>query len=218
MITSAGMGHEIPEKELIRVSAHTLKTYRQNQKEVNTTFGTHIYFYSCEGKVAQDVTNDLARMLRVRFRQNAPRRPPKVILVGPPGSGRTTQAQMIASQFGLVCVSPAGLVREEQIKNPVIKKCVAESLAATGEIPDDIIMRQVDERLKQSDCRVNGWILDGFPQTDAQMQMLKAAKIVPTCVCMMEQQIDDSIRRLKNRRIDPITGQIFNTDIHHKIP
>ena len=97
MITSAGMGHEIPEKELIRVSAHTLKTYRQNQKEVNTTFGTHIYFYSCEGKVAQDVTNDLARMLRVRFRQNAPRRPPKVILVGPPGSGRTTQAQMIAS-------------------------------------------------------------------------------------------------------------------------
>jgi len=50
------------------------------------------------------------------------------------------------------------------------------------------------------------------------MQMLKAAKIVPTCVCMMEQQIDDSIRRLKNRRIDPITGQIFNTDIHHKIP
>ena len=166
-IAAAGSGSDIPEADLIKVPVRALKTYRQNQKEVNNTFGTHIYFYDGEAKSTQDVLNDLCRMMRVSFRLNAPRCPPKVILVGPPGSGRTTQAQVIASQFGLVCVSPAALVREEQIMCPGIKKRVAEALATTGEIPDDIIMRQVDERLKQSDCRVNGWILDGFPQTDA---------------------------------------------------
>lgn len=79
-------------------------------------------------------------------------------------------------------------------------------------------MRLIDERLKQSDCKVNGWIIDGFPYTDGQIQMLKAAKIKPSVVCMMDQQVDDSVRRLKNRRIDPMTGQLFNVDIHHKIP
>lgn len=48
--------------------------------------------------------------------------------------------------------------------------------------------------------------------------MLKAANIKPTAVCMMEQQEDDSVRRLKNRRIDPITGKLYNVDIHFKIP
>ena len=52
------------------------------------------------------VANDLKRMLSIRFRNNAPRRPPKILLIGPPGSGRSTQAQRIADAFGLVCISP----------------------------------------------------------------------------------------------------------------
>ena len=50
--------------------------------------------------------DDLTRMLRLKFRSNAPRRPPRVFVIGPPGSGRTTQANKIADAFGLVCVSP----------------------------------------------------------------------------------------------------------------
>lgn len=86
-----------------------------------------------------------------------------MILVGPPGSGRTTQAQVLSRAFGLVCVSPEALVREEQAENPGVKRRLQEALDSTGEIPDDIIMRLIDERLKQSDCQVNGWILDSFP-------------------------------------------------------
>ena len=101
-----------------------------HQREVNATFNQFIYFYDCNDKQQQDVANDLARMLRIRFRNGAPRRPPKVLLLGPPGSGRTTQAEIIAHRFGLVCVSPEALVREEQEKNPGVKLAVQEALRA----------------------------------------------------------------------------------------
>ena len=59
-------------------------------KQVIDTFNQFVYTCDAGDKPQNDVANDLARMLRIRFRSNAPRRPPKVILIGPPGSGKTT--------------------------------------------------------------------------------------------------------------------------------
>lgn len=133
--------------------------------------------------------------------------------MGPPGSGRSTQAEIIAQRFGLVFVSPEKLVREEQERNPGVKQRVSQALERGEEIPDEVTLRQIDARLKMSDCQVNGWVLDGFPQTEAQIQLLRASKIKPTLVCLMDQTLDESLRRLGNRRIDPITGQLFNIEI-----
>ena len=63
-----------------------------NMNAVQETFNQFIYTMDCQDKPQNEVANDLARMLRIRHRNNAPRRPPKVILIGPPGSGRSTQA------------------------------------------------------------------------------------------------------------------------------
>lgn len=57
---------------------------------MKSTFKGFIYEYSAIDKSSNDVANDLAKMLRIRFRSNAPRRPPRVFLLGPPGSGRST--------------------------------------------------------------------------------------------------------------------------------
>lgn len=81
-------------------------------------------------------------------------------------------------------------------------------------MPDQIVLPLVEQRLKQSDCRVNGWILDGFPQTDAQINLLKSLKIRPSLVCLLEQPVDESVRRLNNRRIDPHTGTYYNLEIN----
>jgi len=75
----------------------------------------------CADKAQNEIANDLARMLRIRHRNNAPRRPPRVILIGPPGSGRSTQAQLIADAFGLVNVSPQKILKAEAERNPPIK-------------------------------------------------------------------------------------------------
>lgn len=60
-------------------------------------------------------------MINLRFRSNAPRRPPRVILLGPPGSGRTTTAEILSKRFGLVNVSPLRLLENEAKRNPAIK-------------------------------------------------------------------------------------------------
>lgn len=76
-------------QELENTAQSLYREFEVNHGEVFKTFEKFIYNYDCSEKQQQDVANDLARMLRVRFRNGAPRRPPKVILVGPPGSGRT---------------------------------------------------------------------------------------------------------------------------------
>ena len=166
----------------------------------------------CSDKAVNEVSNDLARMLRIRHRNNAPRRPPRVILIGPPGSGRSTQAQMIADAFGLVNVSPQKILKAEAERNPPIKIKLQEAAENGDPIPDEIILRLVDERIRQSDCRVNGWVLDGFPETESQVNLLKSMRINPNLVCMFEQSVDESINKLQARRIDPMTGELFNTE------
>ena len=106
-------------------------------------------------------------MLKLRYKSDAPRRPPRVILLGPPGSGRSTQSRSLAEKFGLVNVSPSLLLKTEAERNPGIKIKIRESLERGEPVPDEILLRLIDNRLRQSDCRVNGWVLDGFPENEA---------------------------------------------------
>ena len=153
-------------------------------------------------------------MLRIRFRANAPRRPPRVVLLGPPGSGRSTQAEIIANRYGLVHVCTRSLLKSEINRNPSVGQIVSQCLDSGNLVPDSIVLSLVEQRLKQSDCRVNGWILDGFPQTEAQINLLKSLKIRPSLVCLFDQPEEESIRRLSNRRIDPTTGTSYNLEIN----
>lgn len=152
-------------------------------------------------------------MLKLRYKSDAPRRPPRVILLGPPGSGRSTQSRSLAEKFGLVNVSPSLLLKAEAERNPGIKIKIRESLERGEPVPDEILLRLIDNRLRQSDCRVNGWVLDGFPENEAQINLLKSMKIKPSLAVIFEQPMDESIRRLKNKRIDPVTGVTYNTEV-----
>ena len=69
-------------------------------------FNQYIYTKDVCDAEKEAISSQLCRMLKVRFRNNAPRRPPKILMIGPPGSGRSTQSQRIADAFGLVCISP----------------------------------------------------------------------------------------------------------------
>ena len=76
--------------ELEEAANSAIDEYELHVRGVKTAFKGFIYEYNAIDKAQNDVANDLARMLRIRFRSNAPRRPPRVIILGPPGSGRST--------------------------------------------------------------------------------------------------------------------------------
>lgn len=106
--------------ELEEVASQAVEEYDLHIKGVKSAFNGFIYEYSAVDKAQNDVANDLARMLRIRYRSNAPRRPPRVILLGPPGSGRSTQAETIAKRYGLVHVCTRSLLKSEIARNPEI--------------------------------------------------------------------------------------------------
>ena len=199
--------------DLDAVAMEIYSDYDMNINGVRSVFKQFIYEYSCSDVTESDVTKDLATMLRLRFKSDAPRRPPRVILLGPPGSSRSTQSAILAQKFGLVNISPSELLKAEYERNPGTKVLVREALEKGDPIPNDLILRLVDERLRQSDCKVNGWVLDGFPETEAQVNLLRSMRVKPSLVVIFEQPVEESIRRLMNRRIDPQTGVFYNLEV-----
>ena len=133
-----------------------------NMRAVRNSFKQFIFEYDAD-RPHPDISADLFKMLKLRFQNGAPRRPPKIILLGPPGSGRSMQSGILAETFGIVHVSPEELLKAEAEKNPGVKLKIRGSLESGDSIPDEIMLRLIDSRLRQSDCRVNGWVLDGFP-------------------------------------------------------
>ncbi|MRR33030.1 adenylate kinase [bacterium] len=95
-----------------------------------------------------------------------------VVLLGPPGVGKGTQAKLIAEQIGLPHVSSGDLFREN-MKNQTELGKLAQSYIAKGElVPDDVTIAMIRARLSQPDCK-NGALLDGFPRTTAQAEALE---------------------------------------------
>lgn len=182
-------------------------------KGVKKAFDGFVYEYGASEKDQNEVSMELARMLRLRYKNDAPRRAPRIILLGPPGSGRSTQAKLIAQRFGLVHVSARGLIKAELQRKPELSQIISSAINDGKLVPESFIIPLIEQRLKQSDCRVNGWVLDGFPQSAAQINLLKSLKITPSLVCLFEQPENETLRRLTNRKIDPETGVIYNMEM-----
>jgi adenylate kinase len=94
-----------------------------------------------------------------------------IVLLGPPGAGKGTQAQIIAEKYGLVHVSSGDLFREN-LKNETELGKLAQIYMKRGElVPDDVTIAMIRDRLIRPDCR-EGALLDGFPRTPAQAEAL----------------------------------------------
>lgn len=95
-----------------------------------------------------------------------------IVLLGPPGAGKGTQAKRLAQALGLVHISTGDLFREH-LKNETELGRLAQSFMSKGElVPDDVTIKMVEERLAQPDC-APGAVLDGFPRTPAQAEALQ---------------------------------------------
>lgn len=140
-----------------------------------------------------------------------------VVLLGPPGAGKGTQAKRLAQALGVRQVSSGDLFREH-LKNQTDLGRLARTFLDRGAlVPDDVTIQMVTERLAQPDC-APGAILDGFPRTMAQAEALdrwlasRGAAI--RAVINLTVSEDSLVRRLSGRRTCRAAGHIYHVDFH----
>lgn len=133
----------------------------------------------------------------------------KLILLGAPGAGKGTQAEIISKKLGIPTISTGNILREA-IKNETEIGLKAKSFMDNGKlVPDDVIIGIVSERVAREDC-ANGFILDGVPRTIPQAEALEAAGIHFDAVISIE--IEDSVieARMTGRRVCGSCGASYH--------
>ncbi|MGB8952971.1 MAG: adenylate kinase [Candidatus Aminicenantales bacterium] len=138
----------------------------------------------------------------------------RIILLGPPGSGKGTQGDLIARRYGFPKISTGDLLREAiQKQTPLGKR--AESLVQQGQlVSDDIVEEMVKERISGADCR-KGYILDGFPRTLSQAKALERMDgRRPEIVIDMHVAAPIVLDRLRQRQVCVECKAIYNTHLH----
>jgi adenylate kinase len=135
---------------------------------------------------------------------------PKIIICGAPASGKGTQCELLKDKYGVVHISTGDVLREAvSAGSPVGVQ--AKGFMERGElVPDEVIIGIVKDRLVEDDCQQQGWLLDGFPRTEAQAVALSAAGITPQHVLFLEVPDELLIERVVGRRSDPVTGKIYH--------
>lgn len=137
----------------------------------------------------------------------------KIILLGPPGSGKGTQANIIKRTFNIPQISTGDMLRAA-VKAGTPLGQEAKKIMDAGElVSDSLILQLVRERIAQDDCKA-GYLFDGFPRTIAQAEGMKSAAIGIDAV--IELQVPDSevIRRMSGRRIHPASGRSYHVIFH----
>ena len=132
-----------------------------------------------------------------------------VILLGPPGAGKGTQAAHICEKFGIPQISTGDMLRATVVAGTPIGLKAKKVIDAGGLVSDDIIIAIVKERIKSQDCK-NGYLLDGFPRTVAQADSLKLEGIKIDYVVEVQVPDEDIVVRMSGRRVHLSSGRTYH--------
>jgi adenylate kinase len=136
-----------------------------------------------------------------------------VVLFGPPGAGKGTQAREVGKRLGVPHISTGEMLRAEIAAGTALGR-VAQGILARGDlVPDDWVNDMVRRRLSEPDCR-RGFVLDGYPRTRRQAEVLDRVLAgnngTPVVICNLVVSYTDIIRRTTGRRVCPRCGTNYN--------
>jgi adenylate kinase len=135
-----------------------------------------------------------------------------IILMGPPGTGKGTQARLLHERLGLPHVSTGDIFREMKQAQTPLGEQLRGILASGKLVQDDLVIRVVEERTARPDCR-GGYVLDGFPRTPAQADMLETIALGQghgLVAVFVDVPLDVLEKRVTGRRDCPVCGEIYN--------
>lgn len=139
--------------------------------------------------------------------------PGPILLIGPPGVGKGTQAKVLMRDFGIPQISTGDLLRQNRKDRTPLGIMTSELMSAGQLVPDELVNKMVAERLGRADCS-RGFVLDGFPRTlaqavwlDLQLETIHSPR--PVVVVSLVVDREDLLKRITGRRICP-DGHIYN--------
>jgi len=133
----------------------------------------------------------------------------RLILLGPPGAGKGTQAQFIRDKFGIPQISTGDMLRAAVKAGTPLGKQAKQVMDSGRLVSDDIIIGLVKERLREPDCQ-RGYLFDGFPRTIPQADALKNAGVALDYVLEIDVPDADIITRMTGRRVNPGSGRVYH--------
>ena len=134
----------------------------------------------------------------------------RIILLGMPGAGKGTQAQIIEEELAIANVSTGAILREVSKSESDLGQKVQSYLNSGQLVPDEIIIEMLVERISKDDCN-NGFILDGFPRNIEQAKSLYQAGVSIDLVIYLKILEEQIIERMSGRRIHLASGRSYHT-------
>jgi len=135
----------------------------------------------------------------------------RIILLGPPGAGKGTQAQFICEAFSIPQISTGDMLRSAVNAGTDLGKRVQAVMDSGALVSDEIIIDLVKERIVQPDCQ-QGFLFDGFPRTIPQAQALEAAAVVIDVVLEITVPDEEIVTRMSGRRVHPGSGRTYHVE------
>ena len=133
----------------------------------------------------------------------------RLILLGPPGAGKGTQAQFIREKFGIPQISTGDMLRAARAAKTPLGIAAGKIMDAGQLVSDDIIIGLVKERLREPDCK-RGYLFDGFPRTIPQAEALKREGVALDHVLEIDVPDEEIMTRMTGRRVHPGSGRVYH--------
>ena len=201
-LTSEEATVQVDEAKIPEIIEQAVEEYHTHIEGVKDIYKGMIS--TIDGNQKKDtVLQEISRTIKLEV-TNTPKRVPKIILFGIPGSGKTTQAIMIAEKLKVIHIQVRSLLKDQA---PDYWELVRDG----NPIPDQTIQDIVRNRLEQIDVKINGFVLDGFPLNSDQMAFLiNECNIKPTQLIFLEISDHKAYERLEDHMFDPESGVSYS--------
>ncbi len=133
----------------------------------------------------------------------------RLILLGPPGAGKGTQATQLCRHYQIVQISTGDMLRTAVKQGTPLGLAAKQVMDSGALVSDEIIIGLVKDRIAQADC-ANGFLFDGFPRTIAQAEALRAAGVKIDAVLQIEVPDSAIVERMSGRRSHPASGRTYH--------
>ncbi|XP_074526913.1 adenylate kinase 8 [Halichoeres trimaculatus] len=153
-----------------------------------------------------DVHQQVLAFVRTRHRPRTPR----ILLLGPPGSGKSHQARLLSEKYKMVDVCCGRLLRSVAADGSALGGKIKPYLDQGRPVSDSLVLQVLEERLSRVDCSCRGWILHGFPCDMQQAMSLQESEHQPNRVFLLELTDDVCLERITLRATDPVSGARYH--------